>query len=151
MLFPYVRKNKAYSINAYFDVDEDTFLEGFYKSKERTAWNLSQPVIYSISALGMENRPYVLTYYRKVYDKWTMEPLGVLAIMVGESYIAKLYNNIPMGKTGYCYIQDEQGKVFSSANPDLLGMRIKDYSMSENDNVVVSIPYPKLGWNIVGV
>ena len=149
-LFLYGEDANKYAILPYTDPGEAAFMQSFYASPGRNAWNLSRPFIHGGHAMNAGYIPYAITYYHKVYDKWTMEPLGVLAIMVSEVHIAGLYEGIVLGETGYCYIRGKDDVTISSADKSMLG-KYTPVETNVSNHVAVRIPYEKLGWSIAGI
>lgn len=143
---------------------DNSFIESFYQKKVFDEWRLNTK--YKFAVNQNEDSPYTLSFYKKVYNKRTVEFLGAVELMVNENIISDLYKNIELGDSGYYFIIDGSGRVVSHPKKDQLGLDISgavyfkqimenngghQFKINGEDCIVINKKYGKLGWNIVGI
>lgn len=168
IIHTYHDTGEAFSVNKFIDPDrkiEDTdFVRQFYGMQESYLWKLNEN--YYFTSMPLSAGKCVMSYYRKIYNENTVEVVGCVELMVDESVITELYENIRLAGTGHYVILDHSGKVVSYKDKGELG---KDYSdkeyynaisqsegnhkitMGNQEYLVTNKMYKKLGWNIVGI
>jgi len=143
---------------------DNSFIESFYQKKVFDVWRLNTK--YEFAVNQKEDSPYTLSFYKKVYNKRTVEFLGAVELMVNENIISDLYKNIELGDSGYYFIIDGSGRIVSHPKKEQLGLDISgevyfeqimenngghQFKVNGEDCIVINKKYGKLGWNIVGI
>lgn len=79
--------------------------------EESYLWKLNAD--YHFTSMPLSAGKCVMSYYRKIYNENTVEVVGCVELMVDESVITELYENIRLADTGHYVILDLTGKVVS--------------------------------------
>lgn len=152
-----------YALFNYVDAAEAGAVRTFLDGEPKSAWRMNTGVYTIIGLLSAEKNPYMLMHYRKVYDKWTVRPLGAVAVMTAEAHVAGLYEDVPLGESGWYAIVDADGRIVSAADKSRLGedasALLAEARMGTGARVPVdgvsslllALPYEKLGWTLLGV
>jgi len=156
--------NKArYALFSYDDPGEAQFFQDFLAGEPLNRWRMNEGMRFAQgSQLSAGKSPYMLTYTQKVYDKWTMEALGAVTIMASESLVSALYEDIPLGESGWFAALDEEGNVVSCQDKSMLGQNHEAFlgvkagedrhvNLNGVDCLLLTLPYDRLGWTLVGV
>ena len=156
--------NKArYALFSYDDPGEAQFFQDFLAGEPLNRWRMNEGMRFAQgSQLSAGKSPYMLTYTQKVYDKWTIEALFAVTIMSSESLVSALYEDIPLGESGWFAALDEEGNVVSCQDKSMLGQNHEAFlgvkagedrhvNLNGVDCLLLTLPYDRLGWTLVGV
>lgn len=163
VIHPSNREKARYALFSYDDPGEVLFIQDFFAGSVLSLWHMNKGMRFlQGSQLSAGKSPYMLAYTQKVYDKWTMEALGAVTIMTGESLISALYGDIPLGESGWFAALDEEGNVVSCQDKSMLGQNSAAFlsakageerhvNLNGVDCLLLTLPYDRLGWTLVGV
>ncbi|WP_070000621.1 sensor histidine kinase [Cellulosilyticum sp. I15G10I2] len=73
---------------------------------------------------------YIISFFRRINDiNQLSKSLGMIRIDVSEKNMNAIYKDIELGKTGFIFITDKEGRILSHSQKDQLGQNIseKDY------------------------
>lgn len=163
VIHPINLKKDRYALFGYGDAGEAQYIRDFLAGSMKSQWRVNKELrIIQGSQLAADRSPYMLTYTQQVYDKWTVAPLGAVTIMTSESLISALYEDIPLGESGWFAAIDAQGSIVSCADVTLLGENftgllsagrgaVQRENLAGADSLLLTLPYDKLGWTLFGV
>jgi two-component system sensor histidine kinase YesM len=120
------------------------------------------------SAYSKDNKTQnIFSFYRIIHNSDTGDQIGVIETNINETHLSELYANIRLGQTGQVIILNTQGQIVSSANKAQVYSYVRSapyfewiltnsgggkvFAIDGRESLVISKPYPRLGWIITGI